>query len=93
MISTMNRRHFLTLGIGAIIAGCLGNRSPATDDDTARADSASGSIESAVPADPTNATTNGYSGPFELPAPEGELRQGAPIDAIPAITAPIFADN
>ncbi|WP_367995943.1 DUF3179 domain-containing protein [Haloferax volcanii] len=93
MASTTNRRRFLALGVGAAIAGCLGSEPPVADDDAARADDAPESAESAAPADSTDAAAGDYSGPFELPVPEGELRRGAPRDAIPAITAPVFADD
>ena len=93
MASTTNRRRFLALGVGAAIAGCLGSEPPVADDDAARADDAPESAESAAPADSTDAAAGDYSGPFELPVPEGELRRGAPRDAIPAITAPAFADD
>nr|WP_277813251.1 DUF3179 domain-containing protein [Haloferax sp. ATB1] len=66
--------------------GCLGSDPPVADDDTG-ADDASESAE------PTESTAGEDSGPFELPVPEDELRRGAPRDAIPAITAPVFADD
>ncbi|WP_058827843.1 DUF3179 domain-containing protein [Haloferax sp. Q22] len=87
MASTTNRRRFLALGVGAALAGCLGSDPPVADDDAAGVDDASESAE------PTDSTAGEYSGPFELPVPEDELRRGASKDAIPAITAPVFGDD
>jgi hypothetical protein len=78
----MNRRRFLAaLGVTPALAGCLGSSPPAADDDAVVSDG--GSEES----------SSQRSGPFDLPIPEDELRRGAPKDAIPAITAPVFSDD
>ncbi|KTG30828.1 DUF3179 domain-containing protein [Haloferax profundi] len=79
----MNRRRFLaTLGFTSALAGCLGNDPPVADDANAGgADSAAGGTETP------------RAGPFDLPIPEDELRRGAPKDAIPAITAPVYSDD
>ncbi|KAB1194174.1 DUF3179 domain-containing protein [Haloferax sp. MBLA0076] len=79
----MNRRRFLaTLGFTSALAGCLGSDPPVADDaDASNSGTTAGGTESP------------RTGPFDLPIPEDELRRGAPKDAIPAITAPVFSDD
>ncbi|ELZ77736.1 hypothetical protein C454_14620 [Haloferax gibbonsii ATCC 33959] len=85
MDSTTNRRRVLAaLGAGVALSGCLGSDPPVADDDA-------GVDDASEPADTSDSTAGEYSGPFELPVPEDELRRGASKDAIPAITAPVFA--
>ncbi|RDZ55536.1 hypothetical protein DEQ92_00600 [Haloferax sp. Atlit-6N] len=85
MDSTTNRRRVLAaLGAGVALSGCLGSDPPVADDDA-------GTDGASEPADTSDSTAGEYSGPFELPVPEDELRRGASKDAIPAITAPVFA--
>ncbi|WP_049968509.1 DUF3179 domain-containing protein [Haloferax prahovense] len=85
MDSTTNRRRVLAaLGAGVALSGCLGSDPPVAGDDA-------GADDASEPAETTDSTAGEYSGPFELPVPEDELRRGASKDAIPAITAPVFA--
>ncbi|QOS11778.1 DUF3179 family protein [Haloferax gibbonsii] len=85
MDSTTNRRRVLAaLGAGVALSGCLGSDPPVADDDA-------GADDASEPTDTSDSTAGEYSGPFELPVPEDELRRGASKDAIPAITAPVFA--
>ncbi|KAB1188356.1 MULTISPECIES: DUF3179 domain-containing protein [Haloferax] len=80
----MNRRRFLAaLGITSTLAGCLGSDPPVAGDGDATDGGGSAPGGTGTP----------RSGPFDLPIPEDELRRGAPKDAIPAITAPVFSDD
>ncbi|WP_411963530.1 DUF3179 domain-containing protein [Haloferax sp. YSMS24] len=84
----MNRRRFLAaLGITSALAGCLGDDPPVAGDG-----------DGSEPVETTTTGAGGGSqqtsaGGFDLPIPEDELRRGAPKDAIPAITAPVYSDD
>lgn len=93
MASIMSRHRFLAFGVGAAVADYLGSEPPAADSGATKADDMPGPAEFAIPADSTDTAADDYSRPLELPVPEDELRRSALIDAIPAITAPIFADD
>ncbi|KAB1196175.1 MULTISPECIES: DUF3179 domain-containing protein [Haloferax] len=84
----MNRRRFLAaLGVTSALAGCLGDDPPiAGDADSTDTDETTTGRTTDEPARTT-------AGPFDLPIPEDELRRGAPKDAIPAITAPVYSDD
>ncbi|WP_416839796.1 DUF3179 domain-containing (seleno)protein [Haloferax sp. DFSO52] len=83
----MNRRRFLAgLGVTSAVAGCLGSDPPVAGDANS-----SGLDGTASESADESETTGG--GAFDLPIPEEELRRGAPKDAIPAITAPVFSDD
>lgn len=78
----MNRRRFLAaLGATSALAGCLGNNQSADGADSTDTPGTAGG---------SNATRTSS---FDLPVPKDELRRGAPKDAIPAITAPVFSDD
>jgi hypothetical protein len=96
----MRRRRYLgTLGIGALagLAGCLdtlrdggdgtGDGTPAGTPDPADEDATGpGTSE---PTDVERQVVNGV----EVPVPDSDLRRGAGIDAIPAITEPEYGEN
>ena len=84
----MNRRRFLAaLGVTSALAGCLGDDPPVAGD--------SGTAETAETATDGsgNQSQRTSVGGFDLPIPEDELRRGAPKDAIPAITSPVYSND
>ncbi|ELZ84997.1 hypothetical protein C453_10465 [Haloferax elongans ATCC BAA-1513] len=84
----MDRRRFLVaLGGVSALSGCLEGGPPTADGNTrGDTDDAGGSTAGGT-------TTPSRASAFDLPIPKDELRRGAPKDAIPAITAPVFSDD
>ncbi|SEL73549.1 DUF3179 domain-containing protein [Haloferax larsenii] len=84
----MDRRRFLAaLGGVTALSGCLEGGPPTADGNTqGDTDDAGGSTAGGT-ATPSRASA------FDLPVPKDELRRGAPKDAIPAITAPVYSDD
>ncbi|ELZ81428.1 DUF3179 domain-containing protein [Haloferax larsenii] len=84
----MDRRRFLAaLGGVTALSGCLEGGPPTADGNTqGDTDDAGGSTAGGT-------TTPSRASAFDLPVPKDELRRGAPKDAIPAITAPVYSDD
>ncbi|ELZ98812.1 hypothetical protein C440_00610 [Haloferax mucosum ATCC BAA-1512] len=89
----MNRRRFLVaLGVTSALGGCLEGDSPIAGDDGPDATGTT-TADATTATDTATTTTATRVGSFDLPIPKDELRRGAPKDAIPALTSPVFADE
>ncbi|WP_396612542.1 DUF3179 domain-containing protein [Haloferax sp. S1W] len=84
----MDRRRFIVaLGGVTALSGCLEGGPPTAEGNP---DDSPDSTEGAADG---GASTPSRASTFDLPIPKDELHRGAPKDAIPAITAPVFSDD
>lgn len=96
----MNRRTFLTVAaVGALggLAGCSSNQSGVggNTDGVTTSDGGTGGAgtQSGTETATRTASELGSVAGVPLPVPENQLSRGAPKDAIPAVTEPVFADD